>query len=363
MPPQATKPGPWANFEWTEERDRLLGRQSDRALARQFGIPVTAVRLHRAQLGIPPIQTPATPSVPIPVDLRLQLGKKSDCALSRHYGIPRELIRRARVFAGIPATPAPAKPIPQELPAFLYTACTGFRMPKTTWAEQNDILLGTMSDRALGKYLGIRTDGVRERRLKLGISPCFPRRALRFNAQQSALLGKSPDTVLAKKFGISRRTVARARRKAGISAYRGERGPRIAWTPALIRQLGRRPDREIALQLHCANETVWKRRRTLKIPGFRGPRIAWTPALVRQLGRRPDREIALHLHCGLSTIRQRRYKLKISRFLRAPKSGSVARPPRCSLQPTTKANAGAGHQRKPLGLGLALAKNPPGGPS
>ena len=320
MPLEATKPGPWANFEWTEERDRLLGRQSDRALARQFGIPVTAVRLHRAQLGIPPIQTPATPSVPIPVDLRLQLGKKSDCALSRHYGIPRELIRRARVFAGIPATPAPAKwakPIPQELPAFLYTACTGFRMPKTTWAEQNDILLGTMSDRVLGKYLGIRTDGVRERRLKLGISPCFPRRALRFNAQQSALLGKSPDTVLAKKFGISRRTVARARRKAGISAYRGERGPRIAWTPAL----------------------------------------------VRQLGRRPDREIALHLYCGLSTVRQRRYKLKISRFLRAPKSGSVARPPRCSLQPTTKANAGAGHQRKPLGLGLALAKNPPGGPS
>jgi len=132
------------DFQWTQEKDTLLGTASDTKLAALWGVSRGVVRSRRIQKNIPAYK-PTSRWTPEMVAL---LGTMSDAEIARKMGIDIQSVREHR---------------------------WGLRIPinnSIVWTSDMEALLGTMSDKHLAHKLGLFTSTVRTRRKMLDI-PAF----------------------------------------------------------------------------------------------------------------------------------------------------------------------------------------------
>lgn len=101
---------PRARPRWTQDFRDTLERQmragaADRALAREHGVSIQAVRAQRARAGIPPLPSGGAgvrtvdPSLQAEIEERLMEGQSS-AAVARDLGVSRERVRRIRATMG-----------------------------------------------------------------------------------------------------------------------------------------------------------------------------------------------------------------------------------------------------------------------
>src|SRR6185503_10456261 len=111
-----------------------------------------------------------------------------------------------------------------------------------------------------------------------------------------------PDHILAKELRkTSAAVVQRKRRRLGISHFRNR-----PWTAAEQDLLGRRTDRQIALELGRPERAVRERRRQRGILPFLYSPKRWTIAEEQLLGKEPDFIVAKRLKRTLTSVSAKR---------------------------------------------------------
>jgi len=135
----------------------------------------------------------------------------------------------------------------------------------TSWAADEERLLGTMTDQDLAQRLGRSRRAITERRRKLHI-PLFRSRRRPWTQAEEELLGTMPDRRFAQKFKRSVRSVIVHRAAKGIPLLHRQK---YRWTPADDKLLGARPDAQIAMLLGISRVAVSHRRQRLRIPARR----------------------------------------------------------------------------------------------
>lgn len=170
--------------EWTPAMDGLLGTMSDKETAEKLGLSITTIRTRRVVLGIPIKQAPRivhnkfnwTP------EIEAQLGTMGDRQLAEHLGVSRTHVTNRRKVLGI-------APKDEAVTSSL----------KFEWTPEMDALLGSTLDKVIAKQLGLSTTSVSKRRNILNIAPYV--HPTRWSQDQDALLGTAPDTELAAQWG------------------------------------------------------------------------------------------------------------------------------------------------------------------
>jgi len=99
-----------AGYAWSLRALRLLGKMSDRDLAKRLGIPVTTVQFKRSMLDIPPFKDPVPAIQWTPEQLGL-LGKITDRNFAKRFCVGLYSIRLKREELGLPPHRAPSRKI------------------------------------------------------------------------------------------------------------------------------------------------------------------------------------------------------------------------------------------------------------
>jgi len=294
---------------WSPKLLARLGQETDRSIARRFGVSENVVRKKRKSLSIPAFrrarrgkQRMAVKRAPVkepfrwPQKLVARLGKLPDGEIARLAGISTEAVATERKRRGIKAFRPPIEPI--------------------EWTPKMIRRLGTASDTIVAKKLGIHSSSVRYKRQLLGIPPFHPKRrhagTHEWTPQKLALLGTMSDAEVAEELGIHKATVSTKRKQLGIAASRPPRRV-YQWTEELLALLGKVTDRELARRSGFSVSSVRRKRAALGIrPGGRYGAVVPTPALIELLH---EKSIEVKRRTGLSptTIRVLRKKLGIER--------------------------------------------------
>ena len=187
------------------------------------------------------------------------------------------------------------------------------------WTRRHIAMLGTMSDAALSRKLGLSLGTVFEKRQKLGIAASRPARTINWTPAIIALLGKVPDGEIARTYGMNILSVRKKRVDRGIRCYARKSKIWHYWTKKEIALLGKMPDGEVSLRtgIHKAS-VAWKRCK-LKIPPFTQKRpkkhlTDWTLREIGVLGTMTDAAAAAALDLAPSAVRLKRISLGIPPF-------------------------------------------------
>ena len=226
---------------WTEESVALLGSASDVALAERLGISVAQIKYKRAKLDIPAFFLNAAKQPPFvwtESSIAL-LGKYSDKQAAQRLGTSSSVVRNKRQDLGIQAA--------------------RFNL------GIDDSLLGTLPDRAYARILKIHAVSVAARREALGI-PVFSYDFI-WTDDLIARLGRDTDAAIGEDLGICSQVVRRKRLKLGIQS--APRPNWVVWTENLVKLLGTMPDRDMALLAGCSRNYVAAKRSELGIISFR----------------------------------------------------------------------------------------------
>jgi hypothetical protein len=122
-----------------------LGREHDSVIAAAFGLACSSVGAIRRRLSISAYRQVRAV---LPSECLERLGQDPDAALAREYDVPAYRVSAARKDRGIAA---------------------GWR--SSGWQQKADGLFGTMSDRALGRIVGVTDTTIHRHRVRLGIPP------------------------------------------------------------------------------------------------------------------------------------------------------------------------------------------------
>jgi len=180
-------PKPCGNFskaKFTDKMIALLGKRTDRRLARSFHLSQDIVKRKRLALRIPSLKSTRSPWTPEYLAL---LGRMSDTELARRVGLSNSNVCRKR----------------QELGIKLHRAY--FK-----WTKRGIALLGRKPDDAVAEKLGISIGQVMWKRQQLGI-PMPQRRTADWTPERTALLGRLPDLEVAMRLGLSTSAVRNKR--------------------------------------------------------------------------------------------------------------------------------------------------------
>ena len=176
---------------WTPAEEKLLGTDSDAAIARRLGRTVSAVAARRNASGLPAFGHSYERSW-VPEEDRL-LGTQPDRELAKRFGCSRRMVLERRLKLRV---------------AYV-------NQTKRRWTAREDRLLGTRPDREIARILGRSCKAVTSRRLQMGtpnrhgdLRPWTPR--------EMRLLGAKPDRTVAQLTGRSVRAVRLKRWKTGI---------------------------------------------------------------------------------------------------------------------------------------------------
>lgn len=162
-------------------------------------------------------------------------------------------------------------------------------------SDEDIALLGTRSDKAVGKVLGLAEHVVVHKRRGLGIEASVLEP---WKEHEIALLGTDIDSEVARRSGRSLSAVRTKRLRLGIPASTS------SWTDEEIALLGSDTDREIARRLGKHERTIQRKREALGIP----PSLArWTEKEVFWLGRDTDWAIAKALGRSERAVATQRY--------------------------------------------------------
>lgn len=129
-------------------------------------------------------------------------------------------------------------------------------------------------------------------------------------------LGTRPDPEIAKLCGKSIAYIWRLRKIHGIPAF----SDYWQWKEAQIALLGTKPDSVIAKEIGATAKIVGRKRKSLGIPAVSQDKYEWTPEILADLGKTTDREIANKMGMKyLTLVRRKRISLGIPSFRSANK--------------------------------------------
>jgi len=171
------------------------------------------------------------------------------------------------------------------------------REPRDGYAR----LLATKSNQELRAILGWSYKRIHTRRRQLAGGKVRKQQP-EWTLEEDRLLGTKPDQVLARKFG---RLVSAVRHRRWKKRIRLHLKP---WRPTDDRILGTRTDREVALLLGRSVTNVGWRRKKLGIPPKAKAR-PWTPEEEVLLGSKPDEELARKFGRTVIAVEARRIQL------------------------------------------------------
>lgn len=191
-------PKPYGNFskaKFTGQMLGLLGKRTDRRLARGFHLSETIVKKKRLALGIPSFKSSRSPWTPQHLAL---LGKMSDTQLARKIGRSNSAVCRKR----------------QEL---------GVKLQRTyfRWTKRNVALLLRRPAAAVAEKLGITLGQVMWKRQQLGI-PTTQRQSMVWTPELTALVGTMPDLEVARRLGASTNAVRNKRLRLRLPPARAD---------------------------------------------------------------------------------------------------------------------------------------------
>ena len=190
------------------------------------------------------------------------------------------------------------------------------------WTRWQIAKLGTISDAALSRKLGVCIGTVFEKRQKLGIPASRPPKSINWTPDVIALLGKIPDGEVARIYGMNILSVYKKRVALGIRCYARKSKTWHYWTKKEIALLGKMPDGDVALRTGINKASVAWKRCKLKIPPFTQKRpkrllTDWTLKEILVLGKMTDAAAAASLDLAHSAVRLKRISLGIPPFGRA----------------------------------------------
>ena len=190
------------------------------------------------------------------------------------------------------------------------------------WTRRKIAMLGTISDAALSRKLGMCIGTVFEKRQKLGIPASRPPKFINWTPDIIASLGKIPDGEIARIYGMNILSVYKKRVDLGIRCYARKSKAWHYWTKKEIALLGKMPDGDVALKTGINKASVAWKRCKLKIPPFTQKRPKkllsdWTRKEISVLGKMTDAAAAAKLDVAHSAVRLKRISLGIPPFGRS----------------------------------------------
>jgi len=190
------------------------------------------------------------------------------------------------------------------------------------WTRRQIAMLGTISDAALSRKLGLCIGTVFEKRQKLGIPASRPPKSINWTPDVIALLGKIPDGEVAGIYGMNILSVQKKRVARGIRCYARKSKTWHYWTKKEIALLGKMPDGDVALRTGINKASVYWKRCKLEIPSFTQKRpkkllTDWTRKEIAVLGKMTDAAAAASFDLAHSAVRLKRISLGIPPFGRS----------------------------------------------
>lgn len=230
----------YGGYDWTRREIALLGRHTDRRVAKLLGITLSAVINKRQLLQIPPFKPPARPVVWTPRKIA-ELGRSTDSAVAAKLGISPSSVKRKRQQLGIAAVDEPRGVVRSaKLKPLL-------RLPPSVARRQTGLKYDTLAK--LRRELGVCGSTVNE---------------LRWPPSAVKLLGTDRDIVIAARLGVPETRVAWKRHALGIASFTLRR----RWQHHEVARLGKASDKKIAAELGRSRPTVAIKRRALGIPVY-----------------------------------------------------------------------------------------------
>lgn len=290
-------PVPRNRIRWPARFARLLGKVSDRALARRSGYSLPAISAERHRRGIPPFHPRRT--IQWTEDMIALLGQATDRAVAAELGLERHHVYSKRVSLGIVSFEPPR----------------GRTRRDSFWTKKRIAMLGTDSDPNIARRLGIPKGRVIYQRQRRRIPSFTPAVRFAWTDEMVRKLGAETDARVAASFGTSVAAVRHQRWKRRIAARREP--TLVVVRKRELRRLLRLPMKEVIRLTGLNQKTVLKLRKEMgvKNPG-RGHR--WTPAALKALGRVADDVLASRLGLSVSTVQAKRQKLGIRFMVKRP---------------------------------------------
>jgi len=187
------------------------------------------------------------------------------------------------------------------------------------WSRKNLALLGKLPDERVAEIMGISRKSVMGKRKRLGIESFAVGTQFwhPWTEEEIARLGITTDRELAEQLGIQPMCVTAKRRQLGIESFTKASGLKASreWTERELALLGTKTDNEVARELGLAKGIVWKKRNQLGISTIfsskRSP-VKWTPHILARLGNEPLQKIAEDIGVTREAVRQKCIKLGIT---------------------------------------------------
>ena len=190
------------------------------------------------------------------------------------------------------------------------------------WTRWQIAKLGTISDAALSRKLGVCIGTVLKKRQELGIPASRPPKSINWTPAVIVLLGKIPDGEVARIYGMNILSVYKKRVALGIRCYARKSKTWHYWTKKEIALLGKMPDGDVALTTGINKASVAWKRCKLEIPPFTQKRpkrllTDWTLKEIAVIGTMTDAAAAASLDLAHSAVRKKRISLGIPPFGRS----------------------------------------------
>jgi DNA-binding transcriptional regulator YdaS (Cro superfamily) len=263
----------YRRFAWQPEYLAMLGKVSDRELAKALGLARASVTRKRQRLGIPPFQ-PALRPIEWTLEMIGRLGRASDAKVAQELGISPTTVKQKRRALGIPAT-RETLPVERsaEVAALLHLSNTEVR-------KRTDLNWAT----------------IQRLRAELGIEePSLP------TPKASSIPARDGD---------GSTVGSRAADPEGPAPPAGAWRSSYRWRPEEIELLGTAPDSELAARLGRSAHAVKMKRRELAIPAFPGTaRQRWTVAEDALVGTASDAEVARRIGRSVDAVARRRRRV------------------------------------------------------
>jgi hypothetical protein len=273
----ATRGGPNASPILCGDLIRAVRVESEIAVAHHWGVTEGTVCLWRRALGVPPI-TNGTRRLRIEIAAEVLTPEVHRKAVEATCS-PEARAKRSALLTGRAAHPntvaglleAAKRPksekwkrdLSQRTKALWEHPEEHGLPPSHQWKDEEIALLGTDTDGAIARRLGLAKKRVSWKRAQLGI-PSFVPRPERWTEHEIASLGTAADPEVARKLGKSVEAVCQTRRRLGIPPAPAVSG----WTEDEIALLGTDTDGKVAAAIGRSASAVTDKRRRLKIRAF-----------------------------------------------------------------------------------------------
>jgi hypothetical protein len=274
---------------WTKHTINLIGTMSDKSLAEKMNVKIHVVGDYRAQHNLPSF-TANRQHDWTPQELAL-LGTRNDSQIARTMNVTDHIVINKRRELNIPH--------------FRVNISDTLKDVAGTDTDEN---IANLYNISISKVKNIR----REFKIDRFIENPWP-------DEKVALLGTNTDRAIAKVLGVPLASVATERRNRNIPCF--ARYKKIVWTKTMIKQLGAEADERVAYKLNTTVTTVAKKRMELNIrPFVLGTRrlgmtkIKWTANMIKLLGTDSDMRVGQCLGITNITVATKRRSLNIASF-------------------------------------------------